>query len=286
MGEWAIQVRKANDPNPSSFPHPMGPEVKRAFAAGVLGLACLVGCHAREAPEAAMARTTAESRRTQIATLEKLIAQAEKGEIVTTDQIVIGVSEELLGSLLRASLPPDIVVANRLRLKIESAEPLFRGGQAGLLFKARVSSTDLPDASASLSLGGTLDEFKFEGGKLSARVKLKHFNVLESSIGDLGANVLDGLVRANLEKIQDAIPEVEVPVQLEQAIKIGGLTEGAVVAKPGVLPLAISVSQVIPTNKRLWVLLQAKAGPWQPAGAEKAPGGKAAAAKPPAEAAR
>lgn len=233
-----------------------------------------------------MARATAESRRTQIANLEKLIAQAEKGEIVTTDQIVVGVSEELLGNLLRASLPPEMVIANRVRLRIESAEPLFRGGEAGLLFKARVSSTDVPDASATLSLGGGLEDFKFEGGKLSARVKLKHFNVLESSAGNLGANILDGLVRANLEAIQDAIPEVEVPVQLEQAIRIGGLTEGAVVAKPGVLPLAISVSHVIPTNERLWVLLDAKAGPWQVAGAEKAPAAKSPTTKSPAEAAR
>ena len=228
-----------------------------------------------------MARATAESRKTQIANLEKLIAQAEKGEVVTTDQIAIGVSEDLLRSLLQASLPPDIVVANRLRLKIESAEPFFRGGEAGLLFRARVSSTDRPDANATVSLGGSLEEFKFEGGRLSARVKLKHFNVLESSIGDLAANALDALVRANLEVIQDAIPEVEVPVQLEQAIKIGGLTEGAVVAKPGVLPLAISVSRVIPVNKRLWVLLQAKAGPWQTNG-----GDKAAPSKSPAEAVR
>jgi hypothetical protein len=149
----------------------------------------------------------------------------------------------------------------------------------------------MPDARALLSLGGGLDEFKFEGGKLSARVKLKHFNVLESSLGDLGANALDGLVRANLESIQNAIPEIQVPVQLEQAIKVGGLTEGAVVARPGTLPLAISVSQVIPANNRLWVLLQAKAGPWQAAAAEKAPEEKGQApalepAKPKAEASK
>ncbi len=54
-------------------------------------------------------------------------------------------------------------------------------------------------------------------------------------------------------------------MEIEQSIKIGGLTEGAVVAKPGSLPLEIAVSQVIPVNQRLWVLLEAKAGPWQPA---------------------
>jgi hypothetical protein len=210
-----------------------------------------------------MARAVADSRRTQIANLEKLIAQADRGELVTTDQIAIGVSEELLGNLLRASLPPHIVVADRIRLEFLSVEPVFRGGQAGVMFKARVSSADVPNASATLSIGGGLDEFKLEGGKLAAWVKLKYFNVVESSLGDLSANVLDGLVRANLETIQNAIPAIEVPIQLDQSIKIGGLTEGAVVAKPGSLPLAISVSQVIPVNNRLWVLLSAKAGPWQ-----------------------
>jgi hypothetical protein len=38
-----------------------------------------------------------------------------------------------------------------------------------------------------------------------------------------------------------------------------------VVASPGTLPLAISVRHVIPVNQRLWVLLQARAGPWEPA---------------------
>jgi len=89
--------------------------------------------------------------------------------------------------------------------------------------------------------------------------------VLESSIGDLASNALDSLVRPNIAMIQDAIPAVEVPVEIAQSIKIGGLTEGAVVAKPGALPLEIAVSQVVPVNQRLWVLLKAKAGPWQAA---------------------
>lgn len=233
-----------------------------------------------------MARALADSRRTQIAALEKLVAEAEKGDLVTTDQIAIGVSEELLGNLLRVSLPPGIVVADRIRLDFESVEPLFRGGQAGVLFKARISSISMPNAGATISIGGGLDEFKFDDGKLQARVKLKFFNIVESSMGDLGANVLDGLVRANLEVIQNAIPAIEVPIQLEQSIRIGGLTEGAVVAKPGSLPLAISVSQVIPVNNRLWVLLAAKAGPWQRAEAEKTTAQKPRAAASPVEAAR
>jgi hypothetical protein len=157
------------------------------------------------------------------------------------------------------------VVKDRVRVRIESAVPFFRGNKAGLLFRAKAGSVRIAAASATLELGGGLDQFRFEDGKLVARVALGHFTVLESSMGDLAADALDNLVRGNLTSIQDAIPPVEIPVEIAQSIKIGGLTEGAVVAKPGSLPLEIAVSQVLPMNQRLWVLLKAKAGPWQPA---------------------
>jgi hypothetical protein len=247
------------------------PAQRRPAKVAVLICAFLfLGCHRREAHEVTMARATAESRRAQIANLEQMIAQAERGELVTTDQIAIGISEDLVMSLLKVSFPPEILVAKRLRVRFESVQTLFRGGQAGILFRAKGTSVDVPDASATLELGGGLEEFKFEGGKLSSRVKLRHFSIVESSIGDLAAGVLDGVIRGNLEIIQNAIPHIEIPVQLEQSIKIGGLNEGAVVAKPGVLPLSISVSRVLPANQRLWVLLEAKAGSWQVASAEKA----------------
>jgi len=243
---------------------------KSVIVTGVIAATIALGCHKREAPEVVFKRAQAEFRRGQIASLETLIAQAEKGELVTTDLIAIGISEDAVRTLLNASLPQEVVVANRLRVRLESAEPVFRGNKAGLLFRARVSSVAAPNAYATIEMGGGLENFKLDGGKLTATVLLGHFSVLESSIGDLGADALDSLVRANAETIQDAIPPVEIPVQLEQSIKIGGLTEGTVVTKSGVLPLNISVSQVLPVNQRLWVLLQAKAGPWQP-GAAQAP---------------
>ena len=156
------------------------------------------------------------------------------------------------------------MIADRLRVRVESVDPVFRGNKAGLVFRARVSSVDAPGASATIEMGGALENFKLGDGKLTAGVTLAHFSVLESSIGELAADALDGLVRGNAGAIQGAIPPVEIPVQLEESVKIGGLTEGAVVARPGALPLDISVRHVIPVNRRLWVLLQAKAGPWQP----------------------
>jgi hypothetical protein len=250
----------------------------RSVVVAVLIASALVGgCHKREAPEVARKRAQAEFRRGQIASLEDLIAKAEKGELVTNDLIAIGISEDLVKTLLGASLPREAVIAKRLRVRVESADPAFRGNKAGLVFKAKVSSVDAPGASATIEMAGALENFKLGDGKLTATVTLAHFSVLESSIGELAADVLDGVVRANAGVIQRAIPHVEIPVQLEESVEIGGLTEGAVVAKPGALPLDISVRHVVPVNQRLWVLLQAKAGPWVPT--SEPPAGPAAVAK-------
>jgi hypothetical protein len=241
---------------------------REALASLLIAASLAPGCHKRESPEAVLARSTAEFRRAQIEGLEKEIARVERGELTTTDQIAIGISEDAVKGILNASLPQETVVAGHLRVRIDSAQPVFRGSQAALLFRATASSIDAPGASATLELGGALEEFRLEHARLFAKVRLGHFSVREASVGELAADALDNVVRANLALIQDAIPPLEIPVQIEQSIRIGGLTEGAVVAKPGALPLHVAVSQVLPINQRLWVLLEAKAGPWQPEAAK------------------
>jgi hypothetical protein len=233
--------------------------------AGILLLAFGVagGCRRREPPEAARARASAAFLRQQIQSLEPLVAKTEKGDLDTQEQIAIAVSEEVVKGLFSASLPRDLVLAGRVSLRLETADALFRGNRSGLVMRARISTTAAPSAYARVELGGALKDFEFTEGRLQARASLVHFSVLESSAGDLAADLVENLVKNNLQAIEAAVPPLVVPVDLEESVKIDGLTEGAVVAKPGVLPLAIKVSQVLPMNGRLWVLLDAKAGPWQ-----------------------
>jgi hypothetical protein len=241
----------------------------------LLALALGAACSRRESPEDSRARSVQVFLRDQIAGLEKLIGQVERGEVTTTDLLAIGVSEDLASGLLNASLPLETVVAERLRIRVDSAVPLFRGSRAALVFRTTVSSVRLPGASASLEIGGALESFELAEGRLRARVKLAHFAVRESGLGDLAADAIEKLVRANATTFQDAIPALEIPVHLEEAISIGGLTEGPVVARPGSLPLNVGVSQLIVGNRRLWVLLKAEAGPWQPAASPAPPAEKA-----------
>ena len=131
---------------------------------------------------------------------------------------------------MNAALPREVVVKERLRVRIESALPVFRGNKAGLLFRAPAASAT--HGLGDLELGGGLDEFRFEDGKLLARVALGYFTVLERRSATSPRT--SSTPRAcEPRPIQDAIPPVEIPVEIAQSIKIGGLTEGAVVAKPG-----------------------------------------------------
>jgi hypothetical protein len=223
------------------------------------------GCARRERPEESLARSRGVFLRQQIAEIEKTIGQVERGEITTTDQVAIGLSEDLTKRMMNASLPFDVVVGERLHIRIDSATPSF-SGKAAVLLRATVTSVDVERASAALDIAATLADFQFESGRLRTRLKIAHFAVRESGLGELAADVIERLVRANSAAIEKALPGLEIPVQLDESISIGGLTEGPVVARPGVLPLSVGLSQVLVGNHRLWVLLKAETGTWQPAG--------------------
>jgi hypothetical protein len=223
----------------------------------------------REPPEAARARAQKAFVERQIGSLEELLAKARRGELVTADQIAIGVDEQVTGDLLNASLPLELPVGDHARIRIESARPLFRGNEAVLLFQARVSSADVPGAFAELELAGGLSDLKLVLGRLRARISLVHFSVTKASVGSLALGLVESLVRSNLASIEEAIPAFEIPVRLDQGIAIPTFEEGPVAARGGELPLSVEVSQVLPLNGRLWVLIDSKAGPWKKA----APGG-------------
>ena len=148
-------------------------------------------------------------------------------------------------------------------MRIDKVEPYFRGTQSALVFQARASSDDLKNAFADLELAGGLSDLALRDGRLSAKVALGHFSVLNASVGPLAQGVVEHLVRDNLGSLAEVIPPFEIPVGLDQTIRIGGLKEGPVSAAGGQLPLKLTVSQVLQINKRLWVLIDAKAGPWE-----------------------
>ena len=222
----------------------------------------LCGCQRRESAEVVLQRTAETVLLKQIEDLKSLVAKAEAGQVETRDRIAIGIHEDTSKALLDASLPQEQVVGDRVRVRIESARPIFQGNNALLLFQA--SAVGLKTgASARLELGGRLVNFTVVEGRLKADVELVHFKVIESSLAELGSGVLESLVQENLPALAKVTPDLEIPVSLDHSISIGGLDAGVVQAKGGVLPLSMSVAEVIPVNRRLWLFLEVKAGPWK-----------------------
>jgi hypothetical protein len=221
------------------------------------------GCRAPDPPEAAIARSRKRILEDQLVHLGRLIESVRRGELVNEKQIAIGVSESLVERLLAASLPPERILVGRLHVELDRVQPFFRGGLATIAFRGRISSTDIPHARVRLELAGRLKDVRLDNGHLTARIALVHFTVLDSFAGALGKNLVEDALRANLDKIEGSIPPLEIPVLLEQGVGFGGLDEGPIRVEAGRLPLQFELSQVVPVNTRLWLLVRAQAGNWE-----------------------
>lgn len=229
----------------------------------VLAAALLPGCRPRESADEARDRATEAFLVAQVADLKRLIARVETGDLVSRDRIAISVSESIVKQLIDATLPTETTIARRFRVRIESAQPFFRGNNAALVFQAVARGLEPDTPTARVEIAGSLERVRIENGRLIADVKLAHFKILDTSIGDVAADVVERLVGDNPDAFVGLLPSVEIPVHLEQTVTIAGLDAGPVAARGGVMPLEMTVAEVIAVGERLWVLVDARAGPWQ-----------------------
>jgi hypothetical protein len=240
-----------------------------------VSLLALAGCRGPEPREAAEARAWKALYEKQISGLEETLARARKDGI-SRDRILIGISEQVFREVVRATLPQEVVLKDRVRLRLEKADTYFRYTQGVVVFDGRLTSVKQPKLFIAVRLAGGIDRVDFTDGRLSALVKLYWFEVLGSALGDMGKAVVEAIVRDNMNLVTDVIPPIAIPVRLEQGLAIKGLSEGPVSVSPGTLPFSASVARLTSLNGRLWIGLEIKAGPWK-SGAEVADAGKAGA---------
>lgn len=204
----------------------------------------------------------------QIHGLQQLVGFAEKGTLFAPDWLAIGIDEGLVQDLIAAGLPQEHGIGERFKARLETAAVSFRGNQSLVTLGGRVGSKDNLGTFADLTLMGGLDELKIDPrtGTLTARVSLYHFEVQQASAGGLQiglvSSVVEELGRQQLDSLRDLVPPLQIPVHLESGFTIPGLGEGAVQVEPGELPFQLSVTRVAPMGGRLWVMIQATAGPW------------------------
>jgi hypothetical protein len=233
---------------------------ERLAAAALLVAALGAGCH-RESPQATRDRAAEAFLVAQVADLKRLVATAESGKLTDPNHIAIGIHEDVVKQFLDASLPRGKDVGGRVHVVIESAQPRFRGNNAAVIFEATARGLNI-DASARLEIAGTLGRFRIQDGRLIGDVTIAYFTVLEARSLGLAGTVLREVITPNLASLGELVPPVEIPVRLEESLALDGVDAGIVSTRGGVLPLAMGVAQVVPVNQRLWVFIDAKAGPW------------------------
>ena len=226
----------------------------------------LVAC----SEEMAARRRRAEGRilKRQNENLREMIQATSEKRLVAQDWLAIAVDETAVKSVIEAGLPQEAVVAKRFHVRVEAAEVSFRSGAGLVKLQARVTDQKSPDRKVSVAYQGGLDHITISPeGRLETRVLIDHVEVPEAEATGTDASflgtVVGELAGRNLEALQDLIPDLAIPVKLQQNLAIDGLGDGPVQVDPGDLPVGGKVARVLPLSGRLWVFLEVKVGPWR-----------------------
>jgi len=239
---------------------------RQAFLLLVPSLLALAGC----GEEAAARRKRAEARvlKRQIENLKDMIQSTSEKKLVRQDWLAVAVDESAVKSVIEAGLPQEGEVADRFRVRVETAEVSFSSGASLVRLRAHVVDEKTPGRQADVVYQGGLDDIEVSpDGRLRTRVLIDNVELAEGQEGTGDASSLASmavkLAGQNLEILQSLIPDLGIPVRLEQNLAIEGLGDGPVQVDPGELPVSATVARVLPLSGRLWVFLEVKTGPWR-----------------------
>jgi hypothetical protein len=194
--------------------------------------------------------------------LRELVGRLEGGgSAVPPDDVLIAVEDALVRDLLEAQLPFETEV-DAYRVRLDHAQVTFRGSPL-IALEGKVAPKD-GTVEGELRVLGALEKIRVDAatGRLSASVAVDHVDIkriagFESFLP--GASI-DELARQVRIQLAGRIPDLAIPVRVEQRIDFPALTDGPVRIDAASLPLAAGVSQVFAGRGRLWVSLSVKPG--------------------------
>jgi hypothetical protein len=220
--------------------------------------------------EAAARRQRAEARilKRQIENLKDMIQSTSEKRLVRQEWLAVAVDEAAVKTVIEAGLPQEGEVADRFRVRVETAEVAFTSGSSLVRLRAHVVDEKTPGRQAEVIYQGGLDDIEVSAdGLLRTRVLIDNVELAEGQEGRPDASGVASmavkLAGQNLEILQGLIPDLSIPVRLQQNLAIEGLGDGPVQVDPGELPVNAAVARVLPLSGRLWVFLEVKVGPWR-----------------------
>ena len=231
-----------------------------------LGLLCLLGvgaagCGRGESMGEEHAKLALLQR--EVTGLRASVAKLERGEaVLPEDAVVIAIGEAVVKQFMAAQLP-FVIEVESFRIELKDATANFTGSPAVSLQGAIVHK-DHPDYVGEVRAIGALDSITVDSssGTLRARVTIDHVDLLQMGGLEkvLGGGTLDELARRVRMQLAGKVPEVQIPVKIEQSIDLPSITDGPVKIRGASMPLAVAVADVFAGQGNLWIALRVTPG--------------------------
>jgi hypothetical protein len=154
----------------------------------------------------------------------------------------VAVSEAVIKEFLDAQLPFE-VDAGSFKVRLVQGEAVFKGSPAVHL-TGEITPIDHPDLVGEIAAQGALENIQ-----------------VDSRSGTLRATiVLDHVELVRMAGLAGRLPEVQIPVKIEQGIELPSVTDGPVLIQGARMPLAVAVADVFAGNGLLWVAVKVVPG--------------------------
>lgn len=195
--------------------------------------------------------------------LRELAARLERGEpALSPEDVVVGISDTMVQEILSAQLPFE-VKADQYVVVLGKAEVAFKGSP-GVSLHGSIALKDRPSLAGEVRAIGVLEDIRVDpaSGTLRARVSIDHIDLLKVAGLEafLSGDTVDELARTVRAQLAGQIPEIQIPVRVEQRVELPTVTDGPVRLQGATLPLAVSVSGVFAGQGQLWIGIKVELG--------------------------
>jgi len=236
--------------------------MSRTIASCLLLGALLAGCSPSDEEDAYLARRALLIRQNQ--GIREMIVDAEQGKLIEDEEFLVGIDETVVADVISAGLPIERPLGKHFIVRLQTATVRFRDKYGTVDVEGVLFRPSTPDRKTAVRVHGGLGEVKIDPktGKLNIKIAVDDIELLQAGILDriLGSGGKKLIATRGRDLLQDALPDIEIPVALAQDIRIPAVRAGAVQMDSLRIPIDLSVKRVLAARTRLWVAFDAKIG--------------------------